>query len=513
MVLGKGWRARFWIKPAVATTLTAAADLLFYGPGAGSTLGAFGLALALATLVTQPQIRRDRRAVLAWLVAAAAALAMIDQPTVIGFCFCYIGLAIAVLSSRTVAQAGAWRWCRRLMVQFGTGLIGPALDLMALHGLRRRKRWLPRHRLLSILALPLLGGGLFVALFAAANPLIGDVFARLTLPEIDIYRGLFWLMVATGVWMFLRPRFMRSKPAVVRGHAAIDLPGVSPLSVGLSLALFNLLFAIENGLDIAFLWSRAALPHGVTLASYAHRGAYTLIVTALLAGLFVLVTLQPGSTTAQRPWLRRLVVAWVAQNLVLVASSVLRTVDYIQFFSLTRLRIAALVWMVLVAIGLALICWRLLRGKSAAWLVNANILAAGLALAGCSVADLGAVAANWNLDHAQEVSGGGDSLDLWYLRRLGPDALAPLSRLALRPTPSVYHDQIAWLRWRALEDLRHQQGSWRTWTGRGQHQLDQAIDILPASSPAAYFRPGERTTSGYLKPAWAPPPATPAKTG
>jgi hypothetical protein len=127
------------------------------------------------------------------------------------------------------------------------------------------------------------------------------------------------------------------------------------------------------------------------------------------------------------------------------------------------------------------------------------------------------VAANWNVDHAQEVGGGGAILDLWYLKRLGPDALAPLSRLALHPLPSAYHDQIAWLRWRALDDLRRQQSTWRTWTERGQRQLDQAVAILPATAPAARFRSGDRTTDGELMPVLTPLPATPlampAKTG
>ena len=67
-----------------------------------------------------------------------------------------------------------------------------------------------------------------------------------------------------------------------------------------SLVAFNLIFALQNGLDLAFLWSGAPLPGDLTLAGYAHRGAYPLIATALLAGLFVLVTLRPGSATARR---------------------------------------------------------------------------------------------------------------------------------------------------------------------------------------------------------------------
>ena len=119
----------------------------------------------------------------------------------------------------------------------------------------------------------------------------------------------------------------------------------------------------------------------MTLADYAHRGAYPLIATALLAGLFVLVTLRPGSADRRARarsacWSR----SWIAQNLLLVASTMLRTFDYIEAYSLTRLRIAALIWMGLVAVGLVLICYRLLRGKSGAWLINANMLAALLVL-------------------------------------------------------------------------------------------------------------------------------------
>ena len=38
-------------------------------------------------------------------------------------------------------------------------------------------------------------------------------------------------------------------------------------------------------MDAAWLWGLAPLPEGLTLASYAHRGAYPLVVTALLAVL------------------------------------------------------------------------------------------------------------------------------------------------------------------------------------------------------------------------------------
>ena len=72
------------------------------------------------------------------------------------------------------------------------------------------------------------------------------------------------------------------------------------------------------------------------------RTSVPLILTALLAGLFVLVVFRPGTQGAQSRTARRLVMLWVAQNVLLVASSILRTIDYIQAYSLTVLRIAAL---------------------------------------------------------------------------------------------------------------------------------------------------------------------------
>lgn len=98
---------------------------------------------------------------------------------------------------------------------------------------------------------------------------------------------------------------------------------------------------------------------------------------------------------------------WVGQNLLLVASSLLRTADYIEVYSLTRFRIAAMIWMVLVGVGLGLICWRLLRNKSANWLINANVGTTLVVLAIVSAVDLGAVAASWNTRHAREIDGQG----------------------------------------------------------------------------------------------------------
>jgi hypothetical protein len=282
------------------------------------------------------------------------------------------------------------------------------------------------------------------------------------------------------------------------------LSGVSVASVTLSLILFNLLFAAQNLMDAVWLWGWAPMPQGMTMADYAHRGAYPLIATALLAALFVLVTLRSGSDTARTPVIRRLVMLWIGQNIILVASSMLRTADYIEAYSLTRLRIAALLWMALVAFGLAAICWRLLRGHSAAWLINVNLAAAGLVLGAVCFIDLGEVTARWNVRHAREVSGRGVALDLCYMSDLGESALLPLltleQRADLRP---AFRERVRVTDMWLLDRLEANQAN--GWTLLGQRRLARAREMMAQIGPMA-LAPGDRACDGSLIPPPEPAP-------
>jgi hypothetical protein len=237
----------------------------------------------------------------------------------------------------------------------------------------------------------------------------------------------------------------------------------------------------------------APLPEGVTLAQYAHRGAYPLIATALLAALFVLVTLRPGSPMAASGTVRRFVYLWIAQNVLLVASTMLRTLDYVEAYSLTRLRIAALAWMVLVAIGLLLICYRIWQRRSDRWLINANFAAAAVVLGTCAFVDLGAVAAQWNVRHTREVGGTGAVLDVTYLDRLGASALLPLIELESRRLSLPLREHVQRSRAMQMARLEAQQADWRRWTFRGARRLAEAKRLgasskLPHSVPGRPFR-------------------------
>ena len=502
-------RSSFWLKVGVAAVLAVLADVLFFRSLPwGATLGGFAAVWIVGVGLARPGLLRDRRAVFALAGAALFAGLMIERPDVLSWAMFALMITVAALSARVGAGEPAWRWAQRLFIHGVVSLVGPILDAVRMARLRRRRpSGVSPVAVLRVAALPVVGGLIFLLLFARANPLIADVLdaARIPSPSIStVLRLLGCLVVMLMVATTLRPRWYRRLAALPSlGQRA--LPGVSTASVTLSLLVFNALFALQNGLDVAFLWSGAPLPDGMTLADYAHRGAYPLIATALLAGLFVLVALRPGSETARRPLVRGLVILWVAQNMVLVASSILRTADYIEAYALTRFRIVAMVWMAMVGLGLLLIGWRMLRGKDGHWLIDANAKLALVVLALISTVDLGAVAAAWNIQHAREIDGTGARMDVGYLRALGAPALVSLVRLEQTTTDADLRDRVAAVRGELLDRMRRDQSDWRSWTWRNARRLDQ-VEALSARQPLMTPKPGERLWDGRLKP---PPPPEP----
>ncbi|MFC0203653.1 DUF4153 domain-containing protein [Novosphingobium soli] len=502
--------ATFRWKLAPALLVVALGDWMFYQRQFhGSSFGVLALALVAALLAGHPAVRRDRRALAAMAASTVFASALAFDPGPLAWCLFWLAAGMAALLPRTGRFDDGWRWAQRLAWQGLRAPFGPLLDLSRLSrvGTVRRRNGGGLRAWIGLLALPLAGLAVFLVLFSAANPVfertVSSLLEAFVSPDI-VVRAALWTLLFTMAWSLLRPALARRLLPSPGAAPDMPLPGVSVASVRLSLVLFNLLFAVQNLLDLAYLGGLAPLPAGVTLADYAHRGAYPLVATALLAALFVLVTLRPGSDTARSPAIRRLVTLWVIQNVVLVGSSMLRTIAYVEAYSLTPLRIAALAWMALVAFGLGAICWRLLRGRSAAWLINVNCAAAALVLTTASFVDLGAVSARWNVAHAREVGGRGAALDLCHLTALGDPAVLPLLRLeARRGLAPAFRARVQATRMTLLDRMEREQRL--GWTLRGQWRLQRARALAAQLRPLP-LSPGPRNCDGTLLP---PPVAAP----
>ena len=111
-----------------------------------------------------------------------------------------------------------------------------------------------------------------------------------------------------------------------------------------------------------------------------------------------------------------------------------------QIYSLTYWRVAAFIWMLLVAAGLILIVARIAFDRSNTWLVQMNLATLALLACICAFINFPYIIASYNVDHSKEVSGNGLALDFGYLVGLGPQAVPAIDRyLAMRPNGSRQH--------------------------------------------------------------------------
>ena len=427
--------------------LVALADWFFYGHTVGWTLGAFGLLFGGGVLLLG-DVRAWTRAA-AWLGTCYVVLClrmMIDpEPRVV-----LLGSLSGVGLMFTARSGWTWRgtvWLRRLrqialdtakswLVAAGFTVAAPLLPIVYLSRTRRIQRWL----------LPVALGCLFLGLFAHANPVISLALSAVKkaildmlkwLPSLDFIGHLvFWITIGAVVWTMLRHRARDPEteaPAPPQECLCWCDRLLQPDVIRNALVIFNVLFAVQTTLDFWYLLGGGTLPQGVTYAEYAQRGAYPLVATALLAAGFVLVTFRDGSVSAETRTARWLVYGWLAQNVLLVVSAGWRLWMYVSVYSLSRLRLAAGLWMVLVACGLILIIVRIWGRRSNGWLVRCNLLslAAALMIHSCGMPNM--LIADFNVRHCREM-GCADAcpVDIKYLTSLGYDALPALIRLEYR---------------------------------------------------------------------------------
>src|SRR3954471_10989796 len=146
---------------------------------------------------------------------------------------------------------------------------------------------------------------------------------------------------------------------------------------------------------------------------------------------------------------------------MLVISSILRLDLYVQIYLLTTWRIAAFIWMLLVATGLLLIVARIAWQRSNGWLIRVNLVAVMLTLYLCSLTNFTAIIADYNLSHSREATGKGVDLDIGYLLSLGPQALPGINKAAKILEGGDF--SLVGRRDSLVERFQRETASWRAW--------------------------------------------------
>jgi hypothetical protein len=476
----------FPIKPAIAVALAALADWLFYDQSIGISAVLFALALILGSLLANFATWEKNQALVAGILVLLGLLPAFEDFNTISLGFIILTLGVSI---QLAANPGFGRLGQRASALLDLYLIGPFRFFREAPGM---------FHLPAILAgiaawfIPVVLGGVFVFLFASANPMIEKRISLITPGSAPSYlnvgRTVFWIVALSLVWPFIHIRWrnrsrLANDPEATAQTQETPSNGVSFFGLATilrSLILFNLLFAVQTVLDAVYLWGNTTLPADISYASYAHRGAYPLILTALLAAGFVLATMRPGGPAERSRVIRPLVYLWVAQNVLLVASSILRLDLYVQIYLLTWWRVAAFIWMLLVMIGLLLIVARIALNRSNAWLIRVNLMTLTATLYFCSLVNLTPLIADYNVSHSRDVSGKGVEIDMNYLFHLGPQALPAIDRvISLRS----YGPSLVPRRNDLVEQQQRIMASWRAW-GFRSWRLQRTLDAQQKNSTA-----------------------------
>lgn len=460
--------ARLPPAPALAA-LVALGDALFWAHAPGLSLAVFAAAVFLIATARAPNARRRWRPALLLALALAPAIDLVQPLSVL---LLLLGLAGALIwawhpdASLARITAGATRF-----------LIGLPRDWVlvlprALRSVRLRRT---PAQLLRDWAFPLAGALVLGALLMQANPML----ARLLQIRPDLWwavaqRLFFW----AGIALLVAPALIPAPPLPDVRPQQPRLPGfgLNARSVLRALVLFNLLLAVQMLTDATILLAGASLPAGMDHAEYAHRGAYPLLATAALAGLFALAA-RPFWAEDRR--IRPLLLLWLGQNVILCGAAALRLDLYVTAYGLTLLRLHALVWMALVALGLGLIAAQLALRRGSGWLL-ARLAGLGLGtLYLAAFVNFSGVVASYNLTRGP--------LDPDYLCSLGPMAAGPIYETLSAParenlTKSGYCAALAvppmpgWREW-----------GFRSW--RVHHKVAAALAVPPAPQGSLHEDP------------------------
>lgn len=476
-----GWYFRF----ACVLALIALADWLLYGYWPGISMPLFIIALAACSAllaIRAGNLNNGRKAIIILVVSIIPAVETFNPLTALIALFGLITIVLLIRSKEPLRLNDLAVSLLYLLCVVPGKLLFDLFRFNRIFNPLRRAAF--ARKTLITWAIPVIFSIVFLGLFTFANPVIELWLAQIELPDlsngVDVFRLLFWMVCAAGIWPFLTPIIKRWKSRLVQPSSGpgLSVEGVAVFGSGpvfRALLMFNGLFALQTALDIIYLWGLGALPEGITYSQYVHNGTYALLAAALLSILFILIVTGDRRGQHHLTKIRLLLLIWVAQNSFLVISTMKRMHMYIDAYALTYLRIAALVWMLLVLAGLILIAVRLLWKRNNAWLVRMNLASLALVLYGVSLVNMPGFIASYNVDNA--MNNPRVHLDIYYLRNLGPQAIPAIDK-ATDPQHWIFLENYTRVltmkgyRKTLADGVLAQHRQWRAWTFRQQRLIN-----------------------------------------
>lgn len=446
---GKRQQARRVALGALACGLTA--DAMAWLPGLGLNFSIYLLSL-IAVLVAMLRTRIDplpRSTVVLLTVAGAFAVLISvrdsEELTLFNVLACVSAIGLALFSASPVSALGVARIKARGVVQSAvTTAFDASMGALWFLAGDARLAVLPDNERMPgfrtavrASAFALVVGAAFVALLSAGDPLFRNTVQSLFLWNgADIVQHM--AVVAAFAWPVAGLLWSNSPQRVNKNAIAKWSPshGLRGAEVTSSLAVLNVVFAAFVALQFRALFGGqeyVLATTGLPLAEYARNGFFTLIVTAAL----VLVTLLLLNSLSHSPLASHRASRWLSASLLLLTSVVLsssavRMTIYMQAYGASLDRMHAMAAIASLALIIGWFGFTVLRNWPEYFAIG-SVAIVWTTLLALNVANPDAIVARNHLTRAAR----GERFDVAYLsQHLSADAVPAVIRAqVLLPAP------------------------------------------------------------------------------
>lgn len=410
-------------------------DIGYFGPGAGVPMFV-GCYFAGICLLLGKRARYTRSAL--FLMAVSITLAI--------SCWLYANLAFSILNCFIIlltAAGATFQLSAQSRFSLRDARILPdtvRLSVLALFSrmdypfrlLRRLKKTEEGSLRRVLMALFVTIGLLAVvlALLSSADAVFGSLFEKLSerLAELSPGTSLWKILRTLALALFLASGLYYLQTEAPASEAAEEVQKERyVLPFLLPALLLDAVYILFCAIQIKYLFGgaeAAAMAGG--WAHYAREGFFQLVAVAIInLGLCLLSCREDRLAGKGGPALRIADGLMLLLTLIILVSAARRMQLYILAYGLSVLRLMTLWGMLAILAGLLAAVWKLVRPRFSFFRVFAPFALTAWCL--FCLANPGGIIADYNVDHY--LSGELETVDTFYLERLGPDALPALYRL------------------------------------------------------------------------------------
>ncbi len=284
---------------------------------------------------------------------------------------------------------------------------------------------------LKLTLLPILVVYVFYWIFKFANPIFDELsdslFIKINDWFIDIFENVSFLQILFTLWGFMimawyfyknkkdhvvhdeekySENITRKRKKVFVNKFMYGKKGLKQLlknefRIGIMMIiLVNILLLLINIIDISTLWFNFNYTEDTDLKQFVHEGTYLLILSILLSiGIMIFFFRKNLNFYRNKKKLQIFSYIWIAQNIVLLISVIIRNLHYIEYFGLAYKRIGVFFFLIMVVYGLITLYMKIKDIKSTFWLFKINTWAVYIGFVLFAIPDWDIIIAKHNLNH------------------------------------------------------------------------------------------------------------------